>query len=119
VVAECVNLLEGRTVDEELLCVLAGPAAESVMNGREGGLAGYWPRVWAVRGLLHAFDETATPALIRAGADESWRVREMVAKVVAAHRVSELATVMWACSNDSVPRVRHAAEWALARLVDS
>jgi hypothetical protein len=46
-------------------------AAEYVLAGGEGGRGGYWPRVWAARGLLHAWADVAAPAIIRATADES------------------------------------------------
>ncbi len=104
--------------DGQLLVVLAGPAAHTVMAGRVGSLSGPWPRVWAARGLLHVFHPEATPALLGRASDPAWRVREMVAKAVAAHRVLEATTVMVAWTNDSTPRVRRAAERALARLAD-
>jgi len=80
VVAGCIDLLEGRGADDTLIVALGGPAAENVLAGREGGKGGYWPRVWAARGLLYAWSDDAEPAIIRATADEAWRVREMAAK---------------------------------------
>jgi hypothetical protein len=56
------------------------------------------------------------PVLRRAVADDCWRVREMVAKVVARRQVDELADVVAALRGDAVPRVRQAAERALIRL---
>src|SRR5579872_4992128 len=81
VIACCIDLLEGRSADDNLLLALAGPAALTVLDGRAGGRTGYWPRVWAARGLLHAWDDSATRAVVHGASDESWRVREMVAKV--------------------------------------
>lgn len=115
-IAGCVDLLEGRTADDELLLALAGPAALAVLDGHVGGRSGYWPRVWGARGLLHAWDDSASRAVIHGAPDESWRVREMVAKVVAAHRVDSAVPAMSSLSRDSVPRVRAAAERALRRL---
>lgn len=112
-IAGCVDLLEGRRVDDDLLAALAGPAALAILEGREGGRSGYWPRVWAARGLLHAWDDSATTAVIRGASDESWRVREMVAKVVAAHGVHDAWPVVAVLANDPVIRVRRAAERAL------
>ncbi|MGN6679013.1 MAG: hypothetical protein ACTHKL_14710, partial [Streptosporangiaceae bacterium] len=86
-VAGCVGLLDGEDGDDALLLALAGPAAESVLAGGEGGPNSYWPRVWAARGLLHAWTDTATPAIIRATTDDSWRVREMAAQGLAKHSV--------------------------------
>jgi hypothetical protein len=117
VIAGCVDLLEGRTVDDELILALGGPHAQHVLDGDEGGPEGYWPRVWAARGLLHVFDTVATSAVICAVTDDSWRVREMVAKVVAAHRVDEAAQAVAGLLTDPVARVRRAAERALTRLV--
>ena len=118
VVLDCARVLDGDVADGELLVVLAGPAAHAVLAGRVGGLSGPWPRVWAARGLLHVFHPVATPALLGRASDPAWRVREMVAKVVAAHRVLEATAVMVAWTNDSTPRVRRAAERALARVAD-
>src|SRR5262245_43841470 len=83
VVAGCIDLVDGHGADDALILALAGPAAEYVLAGREGGRDGYWPRVWGARGLLYAWEESAAPAIIRATADEAWRVREMAAKVIA------------------------------------
>jgi hypothetical protein len=116
VVAGCLDILSGRDVDESLLQVLGGPAAEQVLDGREGGTAGYWPRVWAARGLLYAWNETATPAIIGATSDEAWRVREMAAKVIAKHRIGEGLDAALMLRDDPVPRVRAAAERAIAVL---
>lgn len=115
-IAGCVDLLEGRSADDDLLLALAGPAALTVLDGRAGGRSGYWPRVWGARGLLHAWDDSASRALIHGASDESWRVREMVAKVVAAHRVDDAVPAMSSLARDPVPRVRAAAERALTRL---
>lgn len=114
----CVDLLEGRSADDELLVALAGPAARAVLDGREGGRHGYWLRVWAARGLLHAWDDVATGAIIRATSDHSWRVREMIAKVVAAHGVDGAAPALAVMLDDPISRVRKVAERALTKLVN-
>lgn len=118
VVAGCVGLLGGHfdEVDDGLVIALGGEAAMYVLAGREGGKAGYWPRVWAARGLLHAWDDSAVAAIVGAARDESWRVREMTARVVARHRVECAFEAMTELRGDGVPRVRAAAERALARL---
>jgi hypothetical protein len=76
VVAQCLALLEGRDVDADVVFVVGGEMARSVLCG---GDLEYWLRVWGARGLLYAWDPVALPALVRAVNDESWRVREMVA----------------------------------------
>jgi HEAT repeat protein len=113
VVSGCVDLLCGREADDELILALGGPAAEYVLGGREGGKSGYWPRVWAARGLLYVWDERAAAAVIRAAADPAWRVREMAAKVIARHAVGGALTVVAELQDDPVPRVRNVAQRAL------
>jgi len=112
----CIDLLEAREVDDGLVLALGGAPAEYVLEGHEGGKGGYWPRVWAARGLLHAWDDRATAAIIRAAADDAWRVREMAAKVVARHRIDDALNAMVDLQNDKVPRVRSAAGRAVATL---
>lgn len=116
VVAGCVELLEGVGVDEDLIYALAGPAGAVVLAAGPGDATSYWLRVWAVRGLLHVWDERAASAINAASSDESWRVREKVAQIVAAHRVEAAFDAVVALSADPVPRVRVAAERALRNL---
>ena len=73
-------LLEGEELTAELGYVLAGPASRSVLAGGEGGPAGYWSRVWALRGLLYVFNATASSHVAAACADSAWRVREMASR---------------------------------------
>lgn len=84
---------------------------------------GYWVRVWAARGLLHGWDESAadvaTPAVVAALADDAWRVREMAAKVVRRWQLAEAATAVAALRKDDVPRVRAAAQRAADQLADT
>lgn len=91
VAAQCVAILNGAEIDA---AVLAGPGAASVLEGAAGGVSGYWPRVWALRGLLYVWDELATKCVIGAASDEAWRVREMCAKVVARHQIDAALEVM-------------------------
>jgi hypothetical protein len=114
--AGCIALLEGHEVDDGLVLALGGMPAEYVLSGREGGKDGYWPRVWAARGLLHAWDDKATGAIIQAAADDAWRVREMAAKVVARHRIDDALSAMADLQNDDTARVRSAAARAITAL---
>jgi hypothetical protein len=126
-IAGCVALLGGRPedVDDRLITVLGGEAAGHVLDGGEGGRSGYWPRVWAARGLLHAWDDhaaenrAADEAIIAATRDPAWRVREMAAKVIARHRVGTALDAVAALRDDPVPRVRAAAERAVVTLTAS
>jgi hypothetical protein len=114
----CVNLLLGRyqQVDDGLVAVLGGDHGQNVLHGAEGGKSGYWPRVWAARGLLHAWNDVAVDAIVHATADEAWRVREMAAKVIARHRVGGAFAAAAALRDDPVPRVRLAAARAVIAL---
>jgi len=95
-----------------------GPGAAVVLRGGAGDVTGYWPRVWAMRGLLYAWDESAVAAVVGSVKDESWRVREMCAKVVARHCVDDALEAMNGLTHDPVLRVRRAAHRALVRLVE-
>lgn len=114
-VSGCVALLRGDAdaVDDGLVVALGGPGAAQVLAGREGGRGGYWPRVWAARGLLHVWEERAAPAIIDATIDESWRVREMALKVIARHRVGDALDAASRVQGDPVARVRAASRRAL------
>jgi hypothetical protein len=116
VVSGCVDLLEGREVDDGLVRALGGAPAEYVLSGGEGGKGGYWPRVWAARGLLYVWEDRAAGAIIGATGDGSWRVREMAAKVIARHGVGDGLDAVAGLRGDEVPRVRAAAERAVARI---
>jgi hypothetical protein len=111
-VLDCVEILEGRHVDDEFLRVIGGPSAEDVLEGRYGGLDGYWPRVWAARGLLHAWDDVAADAIIDATTHDSWRLREMAAKVIARHHVRPAIDAVVTLLDDENARVRAAASRA-------
>jgi hypothetical protein len=113
VVAGCVAMLGGNDADPEVVDALGGRHANRVIDRTPGE---YWGRVWGARGLLYVWDDAATPALADAVRDEHWRVREMVAKVVAKRRVDELAGDVATLRGDEVPRVRAAAERALVAL---
>jgi len=119
VVSGCIDLLAGREVDDGLILALGGPPAEYVLSGYGGGREGYWPRVWGARGLLHAWDDSATAAIIRATTDDAWRVREMAAKVIARYRVGDALPAVAGLRDDDVPRVRLAAGRAVAALTAS
>ena len=118
VAGDCIALLAGRPPDPELLRALAGPGTSKFFDGGEH-VDTYWYRVWALRGLLWNWDDRATEAVCAALEDDHWRVREMAAKVAAKHLVGEASVSLAALRDDSVPRVRGAAERALARLSEA
>jgi hypothetical protein len=108
VVSGCVDLLAGEPADDELILALGGPPADWVRTGEPPGPA-YWLRVWAARGLLYAWDDSARPAVLRALGDDAWRVREAALKVVARHQLDEASARVDALLDDPSTRVRAAA----------
>jgi HEAT repeat protein len=54
--------------------------------------------------------------VLSALADESWRVREMAAKVVAKRKIGDALSIVAEMSTDPIPRVRAAAARATAIL---
>ncbi len=116
VVAGCVDLLEQREVDPELIVALGGPPARWALDADSRGGPDYWLRVWAARVLLWTWDDSARPALLRALDDEAWRVREMAVKVFARHGVGAAVQPIAELQSDPSARVRAAAARALSRL---
>ena len=116
VVARCVTLIDGGGADDAFLMAISCGEAGQVLEGREGGRTGYWPRVWAARALLYAWDAAAGGAIVRATGDAHWRVREMAAKVIARRLVGDGLEAVARLRADPVPRVRAAAERALVAL---
>ncbi len=126
-VAACVRLLrEGDPVEDvPLLRVLGGPHADALLRRGLPPDQLYWTRVWALRGLLWVWEDAAVDAVDAVDAedavattfeDSAWRVREMAAKVVARHLVGALLGAVAPLRADPVPRVRRAADRAVARL---
>src|SRR5579859_1172 len=115
VVARCVDLLAGREADDELVFAIGGPAARSILDGGQQ----YWLRVWAMRALLYAWDDSARPWVCGGLGDESWRVREMAAKVAARRLVGEALGELAELADDPVARVRAAAARAVVVLTDA
>lgn len=116
VVAGCVSLLRGRPVDSPLLFALGGPFARVVIEDGPEQRNQYWRRVWGARGLLYAWDDEASAALVDALADEHWRVREMAAKVIARRVIGAALDDVAPLRDDPVPRVRAAAQRALVAI---
>jgi HEAT repeat protein len=128
----CGDLLAGRVAatdpDRPNVAWLGGRHAQAQLE--RGGLdspeQAYWPRVWAARGLLYAWDPAAGPDVVRALGDPAWRVREMAAKVVHRRELGEAAEALGPLLRDATARVRSAAvravglvaEWDLAADVD-
>ena len=112
VVAGCLALLARQHTDDGLVFAIGGPAARSVLDGGQR----YWLRVWAMRALLYVWEDTARAAAQAGLADESWRVREMAAKVIARRQLGEALAALAQLRDDPAVRVRTAAARALAIL---
>jgi uncharacterized protein (DUF1786 family) len=119
VVSSCVRIINDRDVSADFAYVLAGPASLTVLSGGEGGASGHWPRTWALRGLLYAWDRSAESAVLTCLNDDSWRVREMALKVVARRRIDEALEAVALLQREDIARVRAAAQRALVRLVQN
>lgn len=117
VVGECLSLLGGEEAPPSVLQYLAGPAAWPHIDDPDR-VDAYWVRVWALRGLLWAWHPRATDAVISCLGDESWRVREMAAKVAARHHLLDAVAALAERRHDRITRVRRAADRALARLTE-
>jgi len=102
-------------VDGHIVHALGGPPARWAVDGDAPG-RDYWLRVWALRGLLWLWDEAAVPALLDALTDESWRVREIAAKVAARHAVDDALDALLTLQADPVMRVRGTASRAIREL---
>lgn len=114
-IAGCVRLVSSDYSDMGLVVALAPRGSAKYLDGQPHDDV-YWFRVWGMRGLLWAWDALAIDAVTTGVGDESWRVREMTAKVVARHLIGEALPAMAELRSDPVPRVRAAAERAIAAL---
>ena len=117
VVHKCLRIINDRDVSADFAYVLAGPASRAALSGAEGGASGYWPRTWALRGLLYAWDTSVEGAVRTCLDDESWRVREMALEVVARRCIDAALEAVALLQHDDIARVRAAAQRALMRLV--
>lgn len=115
-VAGCIALLRGDESDVALIMALGGGPARRVISGASKADGGAWCRVWATRGLLWAWEDSATAAVRAATNDDAWRVREMAAKVIARHRVNTAFADVVGLRDDPVRRVRVAAQRAVESL---
>jgi HEAT repeat protein len=115
-VSGCVALLRRQDADDDLVIALGGPGARTILDSGPRPVYLYWLRVWAARGLLHAYAEQAEEAVLEALSDEHWRVREMAAKVIARYRIGAAFEAVAELRDDPVPRVRAAAHRAVVLL---
>lgn len=118
----CVALLEGADREDHLdvLPYLTGfdlGAGTDVLDRTAWN--DHWLRTWGARGLLHAWDERATDAVVAGLSDTEWRPAEMCLKVTARHRVAGAGDAAAALAEHRLPRVRAQAMRALAATGDT
>lgn len=118
VIVGCRALVRDEPTDPQLVLALGGPGAAPYLDGHRRADS-YWLRVWGVRGLLWAWDDSALPELALALHDDAWRVREMALKVVARHLLGGFLREAARAREDPVPRVRQAADRAVVLLTAS
>ena len=109
VIARSLSLLAGNDEGEDFLLFVGGDHAQGILDGAP---VLYWPELWGARALLHVWNASAVQAIVSATDNPAWRVREMSARVIAAHGLSAASELSELLSDD-VPRVRVAAARAL------
>jgi HEAT repeat protein len=119
VVAGCIDLLRGADVDGEFILALGGPPAHWAVSETEQPGPDYWLRVWALRGLLWAWDDSAESAVLRALSDDAWRVREMAVRVAARHHIGAALPLLAELQQDARPRVQTAARRAVVSVTNA
>ncbi|MGO4691041.1 HEAT repeat domain-containing protein [Glaciibacter sp. 2TAF33] len=112
VVDRSILLLNGGNAGEDFLLYVGGKHAQGLLDGAP---ALYWPELWGARALLHVWDPKAGAAILNHLDNQSWRVREMCARVSQARKLNVLPKIV-ELTEDDVPRVRIAALRALAEL---
>lgn len=121
-VAVCTDLMGGADREQyvEELRSLTGHdwhPGDGVLD--RSSWADYWVRTWGARGLLHVWDDSATPAVVTGLADEHWRPAEMCLKVTARHDVAQAGDAVSLLLPHDLPRVRAQALRALAVVGDT
>lgn len=120
--ARCLALLGGAPREEHLdvLPWLTGHDWSEGSSVRDAtSWRDHWLRTWGARGLLHAWDDRASAAVVAGLADPAWRPAEMCLKVVAAHEVAGAGDGAAALADHPLGRVRAAAARALAVVGDT
>jgi hypothetical protein len=121
-VAVCVDLLGGadRTTYVAELRYLTGHDWGDDDPVRDPSVwKDYWVRTWGARGLLHCWDDAATPAVVAGLADEHYRPAEMCLKVAGRHEVAGTGPAAAVLARHDLPRVRAQAVRTLGVVGDT
>ena len=109
VVLRALSLIAGNNEGEDFLLYVGGEHARGILDGAP---VLYWPELWGTRALLYVCNDSAIPAITAALDNQAWRVREMAARVAAAHGLA-VEGILTSLLTDDVARVRAAAARAL------
>jgi len=109
VVLRALSLIAGNNEGEDFLLYVGGEHARGILDGAP---VLYWPELWGTRALLYVWNDSAIPAITAALDNQAWRVREMAARVAAAHGLA-VEGILTSLLTDDVARVRAAAARAL------
>jgi hypothetical protein len=121
-IAVCTDLLGGAEREEyveELRSLTGHPWVPGDRTFDRASWDDYWVRTWGARGLLHVWDDSATPAVVGGLDDEHWRPAEMCLKVTARHEVAQAGDAAARLLDHKLPRVRTQALRALAVVGDT
>lgn len=121
VVARCCALLGGAAREDHLdvLPYLTGHRWRSGDPVRDPvRWRDHWPRTWGARGLLHAWDDVATSAVLSGLDDSHWRPVEMCLKICARHQTAGAGEHVAALAARPEPRVRTQVARALGAVAD-
>lgn len=105
VIRRCAGLLSGAEDDVDVIVALGGAPAHRLFGSGFPRGQDYWLRVWAARGLLWAGVGVATGEL------------RMACRVVARHRVADLADEVISLEGDENVRVAQTAGRAARRVL--
>lgn len=109
VIDRALSLMAGNNEGEDFLLFVGGEHAQGILDGAP---VLYWPELWGLRSLLYVWSDKATPDVVNALHNTSWRVREMAARVIVARELPA-ATELVELLVDETPRVRIAVARAI------
>lgn len=121
-VSSCVALLQGADREDHLAVLphLTGLSLEPGSPRRDpASWPDYWVRTWGARGLLHVWDESASPVVVAGLTDAHWRPAEMCLEVATRREVGGAGDGAASLSDHELPRVRAQAVRTLGAVGDT